>query len=85
MGVRSTTADHSAALTGGAEAYEATAAGLGYRERRRRSVRPRKLVEGCRLWQAVYDRLYFLDWSPEQVSVLHTTSKEHANVKPRKT
>jgi IS30 family transposase len=52
----------------GAEAYEATAAGLGYRERRRRGVRPPKLVEGSSLWRAVDHRLRFLHWSPEQIA-----------------
>jgi IS30 family transposase len=53
---------------GGAEGYDATAAGLGYRERRRRSVRRRKLVEGSSLWRAVDHRLRFLHWSPEQIA-----------------
>lgn len=53
---------------GGAESYDATAAGLGYRERRRRSVRRRKLVEGSSLWRAVDHRLRFLHWSPEQIA-----------------
>lgn len=53
---------------GGADSYEVTAAGAGYRERRRRCVRRRKLIEGSSLWRAVDDRLRFLHWSPEQIA-----------------
>jgi IS30 family transposase len=53
---------------GGAEAYEAPAASFGYRERRRRCVRRRKLIKGSRLWQVVHDQQPFHHGSPEQIA-----------------
>jgi IS30 family transposase len=51
-----------------ASVYSAHAAGKGYRRRRSRSVRPRKLLEGSPLFQHVHDRLVFDRWSPQQIA-----------------
>jgi len=49
-------------------AYDATAAGRRYRERRR-SCRPRlKLAEGTRLFGHVRDKLLYRFWSPQQIA-----------------
>ncbi len=50
------------------EIYSAHGAAAGYRARRSRCVRRRKLVEGGALFQFVHDRLVFDRWSPEQVA-----------------
>ncbi|HUD40968.1 MAG TPA: helix-turn-helix domain-containing protein, partial [Dokdonella sp.] len=44
--------------------YEAKTAGMAYRLRRTRSVRPRKLVEGSWLHERVQDHLVYDRWSP---------------------
>jgi len=56
--------------TGGtaAPAYCAQRAGAGYRARRKRCGRRRKLVEGTWLHGWVRDRLMYSRWSPEQIS-----------------
>ena len=48
--------------------YGATQAGLRYRERRRASVRRRKIVEENGLWQRVRDGLCYRYWSPHQIA-----------------
>lgn len=48
--------------------YSATAAAKGYRCRRARSVRRRRLTEGGALAQWVQDRLVFSHWSPQQIA-----------------
>lgn len=48
--------------------YEAKTAGMAYRMRRARSVRPRKLVEGGWLRERVHDHLVFDRWSPQQIA-----------------
>ncbi len=52
----------------GLASYSAHPAGEGYRQRRRRSVRPPKLVEGTVLHAFVHDRLVFDRWSPQQIA-----------------
>lgn len=52
----------------GPEAYDATRAAQGYRQRRGASRRPRLLVPGTALYQHVHDRLVFLCWSPQQIA-----------------
>lgn len=49
-------------------AYDATAAGAAYRQRRRRCGRRRKLMAGTALHQTVYDGLVYRSWSPQQIS-----------------
>ena len=49
-------------------AYDATAAGAAYRQRRRRCGRRRKLRAGTALYQTVYDGLIYRAWSPQQIS-----------------
>jgi IS30 family transposase len=53
VGCSASTVSRELRRNGGAEAYDAPAASLGYRERRRRCVRRRKLIEGSRLWQGL--------------------------------
>lgn len=48
--------------------YEAKTAGMAYRMRRARSVRPRKLVEGGWLHARVQDHLVYDRWSPQQIA-----------------
>ncbi|HUD42373.1 MAG TPA: IS30 family transposase, partial [Dokdonella sp.] len=48
--------------------YEAKTAGMAYRLRRTRSVRPRKLVEGSWLHERVQDHLVYDRWSPQQIA-----------------
>ena len=48
--------------------YAASAAAEGYRQRRTRSRRPHKLLEGTALHQHVHDRLVFWRWSPQQIA-----------------
>lgn len=48
--------------------YHATRAAEGYRERRMRCRRRRKLVEGTPLHQHVHDHLVFKRWSPQQIA-----------------
>lgn len=48
--------------------YEAKAAGMAYRMRRARSVRPRKLTEGRWVHTHVHDRLVYDRWSPQQIA-----------------
>ena len=48
--------------------YDATAAALAYRDRRRRCVRRRKLQDGTRLHRMVSDRLLYWRWSPQQIA-----------------
>lgn len=48
--------------------YSACAAADSYRQRRSRSRRPRKLLEGTALYQHVHDRLVFWRWSPQQIA-----------------
>ncbi len=48
--------------------YDATQAGCGYRERRRRCRRRRRLLAGSPLYRHVHDRLVFLRWSPQQIA-----------------
>ncbi|MDT3723107.1 IS30 family transposase [Pseudomonas oryzihabitans] len=48
--------------------YSAHTAAVGYRTRRTRSVRPRRLIEGTWLFQFVHDRLVFDRWSPQQIA-----------------
>jgi IS30 family transposase len=50
------------------EAYDATAAAKGYRARRERSVRHRKLVESSELYQRVRNLLIYRRWSPQQIA-----------------
>src|SRR5699024_3532051 len=52
----------------GAAQYSAHEAGEGYRRRRRRSIRPRKLIDGTPLYEYVHDRLVLDRWSPEQIA-----------------
>jgi|SRR5690625_624205 len=49
-------------------AYVARTAAQAYRARRRRCVRPRKLVEGSWLFAYVRDRLLYRWWSPQQIA-----------------
>jgi len=49
-------------------AYDATAAGAAYRQRRARCGRRRKLMAGTALYQTVYDGLVYRAWSPQQIS-----------------
>lgn len=49
-------------------AYDATSAAAAYGERRCRSVRRRKLVEGTALFEHVHNRLRYWRWSPEQIA-----------------
>ena len=51
-----------------AVAYDATRAAAAYRERRRRCVRRRKLVEGTALFEHVHNRLRYWRWSPKQIA-----------------
>ena len=51
-----------------ASRYRAAEAAGRYRQRRRASVRPRKLVEGNGLWQRVRDGLCYRFWSPHQIA-----------------
>ncbi|MBN8426946.1 MAG: IS30 family transposase [Xanthomonadales bacterium] len=48
--------------------YSGRSAGAAYRERRRRSVRRRRLVEGTPLYQRVYTWLVHRRWSPQQIA-----------------
>lgn len=48
--------------------YDATAAAVVYRERRRRCVRRRKLQDGTPLHQTVSDWLIYRHWSPQQIA-----------------
>jgi len=50
------------------EAYDATVAAKGYRARRERSVRRRKLVEGSELYRRVRNLLVYRHWSPQQIA-----------------
>ncbi len=49
-------------------AYKAVEAGCGYRQRRQRCVRRRKLAEGTAMFQHIYTRLIHLQWSPQQIA-----------------
>lgn len=51
-----------------AATYDAAQAARSYRDRRCRSRRPRRLVEGGALYQYVRDRLVFDRWSPQQIA-----------------
>lgn len=51
-----------------AVAYDATKAAKAYGQRRRRSVRRRKLTEGTALFEHVHNRLRYWRWSPEQIA-----------------
>ncbi|MGF6504460.1 IS30 family transposase [Paraburkholderia sp. 32] len=48
--------------------YCATQAASAYRLRRRRCVRPRKLIEGSALYRHVHDHLVYWRWSPQQIA-----------------
>lgn len=48
--------------------YDATRAADGYRRRRLRSRRPRRLLDDTPLYRYVHDHLVFLRWSPEQIA-----------------
>jgi IS30 family transposase len=48
--------------------YDATAAAMAYRDRRRHCVRRRKLQDGTRLHRLVSDRLLHWRWSPQQIA-----------------
>lgn len=48
--------------------YDAKTAGMAYRMRRGRSVRPCKLLEGSWLHEHVRDRLIVDRWSPQQIA-----------------
>lgn len=48
--------------------YQAALAGSAYRERRRKSKRPCKLIEGTWLHRHVLDRLMYWHWSPQQIA-----------------
>ena len=48
--------------------YRAVEAARRYRQRRRRCVRQRKLVEGNWLWQRVREGLCYRFWSPQQIA-----------------
>ena len=48
--------------------YDAKTAGMAYRMRRARSVRPCKLLEGGWLHEHVRNRLIFDRWSPQQIA-----------------
>ncbi|MBS0212741.1 MAG: IS30 family transposase, partial [Proteobacteria bacterium] len=48
--------------------YDATAAATGYRRRRSRCGRRRRLQEGTPLFQHVFDRLVYGRWSPQQIA-----------------
>lgn len=52
----------------GMSPYSAHPAGECYRQRRRNSVRARKLVEGTELHQFVHHRLVLERWSPQQIA-----------------
>ncbi len=56
------------ARDGAAVAYDATRAAAAYRERRRRCVRRRTLVEGTALFEHVHNRLRYWRWSPAQIA-----------------
>lgn len=56
-----------AAVAAGAR-YDATAAAVAYRVRRRRCVRRRTLEDGTRLHRLVSDRLIYWRWSPQQIA-----------------
>lgn len=51
-----------------ADRYCATSAGAGYKHRRQRSVRPRKLASHRLLCDIVWSRLLNQKWSPEQIA-----------------
>ncbi|MPV71617.1 helix-turn-helix domain-containing protein [Burkholderia sp. BE17] len=48
--------------------YDATAAAQGYRRRRERSRRPRKLAAGNALYWQVHHDLVYRRWSPQQIA-----------------
>lgn len=48
--------------------YCAGTAGADYRNRRQRSVRQRRLIEGTELFQKVRDHLVLWRWSPQQIA-----------------
>lgn len=48
--------------------YDATVAARGYRQRRVRSRRHRKLAPGTALFAHVRDRLLYRQWSPQQIA-----------------
>jgi IS30 family transposase len=48
--------------------YDATRAGAAYRQRRIRSRRRHRLIEGTPLYLHVYDHLVHLRWSPQQIT-----------------
>jgi len=49
-------------------AYKAAPAAQRYRQRRRKSVRKRKIVEGSALFQSIRDDLVLYRWSPQQIA-----------------
>lgn len=51
-----------------AGAYSSRAAGSGYRQRRQRSVRRPRLIEGTPLYRRVYAWLVYRRWSPQQIA-----------------
>ena len=53
---------------GGHAGYDATAAGQGYRRRRKCCGRRPRLIEGSALFQHVHDRLVYWRWSPQQIA-----------------
>jgi len=52
----------------GAPRYDATLAGIGYRQRRTQCMRKPVLVPDTALYQYVYDRLVYSRWSPQQIA-----------------
>lgn len=52
-------------------AYRATPAAQRYRQRRRKSVRKRKIVDGSALFQSIRDDLVLYRWSPQQIAAKH--------------
>jgi len=62
----------------GASEYDATQAGIGYRQRRAQCVRQPVLAQGTPLYQYVYDRLVYSRCSPQQIAHrLRTMPAEH--------
>lgn len=66
--VREMKRNESACERGRRLGYEERTAAMAYRQRRQRSVRRRKLVEGHWLHQYVHDQLVYWRWSPQQIA-----------------
>ncbi|MCH9828482.1 MAG: hypothetical protein K0U79_12120 [Gammaproteobacteria bacterium] len=64
-------------LQPGGSAYGATKSAKAYGQRRRRSVRCRKLAEGAALFEHVHNLLQYWRWSPEQIA--RRSARMHGN------